>query len=167
MDFSQFAALIQSAKVGVDLLGVGIEARDQTKISEATSQLQESVTRAYGATIEIQAKYLASIEKCAALLEENLALRDRVADLAKRAAEIDRYSLAEIAPGAHALLIKPEHQGTEPIHYLCQPCMSKGVKAVLSRFDRFRMPAWRCPNCNNEYPPRNVAGGAMVQVRRG
>lgn len=166
MDFSQFAVLIQSIKTGSDLVSAAVSVRDDTKLADASRQLKEVVSRAYDALIQLQAQQIASAEKLATKTEECLALREVVADLTKRAAEAERYSLAELAPGTMALRIKPDHQGTEPIHYLCQTCMSKGIKAVLSQFERSRLPAWRCPNCENEYPPASTGGSAGILTRR-
>ena len=166
MDFSQFAALIQGVKTGSDLVSAAVAVRDDAKLADASRQLKEVVSRAYDALIQLQAQQIASAEKLSAKVEENQALRDRIAELSQRAAETERYSLAELAPGTLALRIKPEYQGTEPIHYLCQTCMCKGIKAVLNQFDRFRVPTWRCPNCNNEYPPNNRSGASMVPLQR-
>lgn len=167
MDFSQFAVLIQGIKTGSDLVSAAVTVRDEAKLADASRQLKEVISRAYDALIQLQAQQLASAEKLSTNVQETSALREEVAELRRRAAEVERYSLAELAPGTMALRIKPECQGSEPLHYVCQPCMSKGIKAVLCRFERFRSPAWRCPDCNNEYPPRNIAGGGTVPIRRG
>lgn len=164
MDFSQFAALLQGTKTIADLLSASIEARDQLKVAELTAELHDRIARANSAVLDIQSKYLVSVEKCAALLEESLAMRERIAEITKRASEADNYLLAELATNCWAYRIKPEKQGSDRPHYLCQPCYDKGVKSVLGCFLRLSQPAWLCPNCHNEYPPSNFSSVKRAKI---
>jgi hypothetical protein len=46
-------------------------------------------------------------------------------------AEKGRYELKEVGPGAFARAVKPDVQGSDPMHYICPTCYEQGKKTPL------------------------------------
>lgn len=101
-----------------------LEVRDFTKLASVQTELLQRILDVQGAMLEMQvavSSHLQTID----------VLKDETAKLKRIAADRESYALHEIRRGAFVHR-RPEGVGApEPIHYLCQPCYDKGVKAVL------------------------------------
>ncbi len=115
----------------VGLAKLAIEARDDAKAKSALMELTLKLN-------EVSISALASTEKAMTLQNALREVQDENRALQLQAEERQRYTLAELCPGAYAYKRKPAQEGDDtPPHYLCQPCYDKGVKAVL-RFQEAR-----------------------------
>lgn len=111
----------------VDVARTALDARDDAKLKSTMNELHGTLYQAMQA----------AMTSTAFAMETQNALRsaqDELAQLKTKAAERERYALAQI-PGEgkqYAYAAQPTQTGkNEPPHYLCQPCYDKGVKSVL------------------------------------
>lgn len=134
------ASAVASANAMLTLAKGAIAARDEFKA-------QQSISDAQGKLLEITTAALSLSQTNIALTDEIRALKDAAHELEVKARDRQGYALAEVCPGAHAYKSQPGEEGADiPLHYLCQPCYDKGVKAVL----RFHQQdgwgkEWACP----------------------
>jgi hypothetical protein len=121
----EITAALSSARALLDLVKGAVDMRDDAKAKAALAELQ---TKLFDAT----SAALAMAEKAAAL---QTALSEAQREKSEIEAQIkDRaaYALHELVPGAHVYASQPVAGGADgPVHYLCQPCYDKGVKAIL------------------------------------
>ena len=115
--------------------------------------------------IELQSQIMAAQ---ASAIQANLAqsnLIDRVRQLEAQIAQMEtwstekqRYELKAVFPGSFAYALKPGTSGTEPAHYICQPCYEKGKKRVLqskpSAMPDLIPSTLNCPECKAEIAVR-------------
>ncbi|TWC35070.1 hypothetical protein FBY03_111118 [Pseudomonas sp. SJZ079] len=87
---------------------------------------------------------------------EHTALASRIRDLESEVAQFKRweeekgrYQLHQFPLGALAYCIKPEMQGTEPLHYLCSNCYQKTVKSLLQACEDGWYKALKCHHCDS------------------
>jgi len=151
MDISQFGALIQGAQAAAQLIRGAVDVRDDAKLTEAQAQLNKALSEAYGAVLAVQAQMLGQYEKLTAVTQEVAVLNKRIAEFDERKLNASRYELFEFTGGGKALRIKPEAQGAEPLHYLCQPCYDNGASIVLQPRKSAAGSFQLCPRCKNEY----------------
>lgn len=134
------ASAVASASALLTLAKGAIAARDDFKAQQAISDAQ-------GKLLEITAAALSLSQTNIALTDEIRALKDAAHELEVKARDRQGYTLAEVCPGHYAYKSQPSEEGADiPLHYLCQPCYDKGVKAVL----RFHQQdgwgkEWACP----------------------
>lgn len=126
----EIGAALAAAGATLNLARAGLEARDEAKIKAAISDMGARLAAANSAALLLseQARLLS-----AKLAEVEAELRDAK----QRIAERERYVLHEIATGRFVYRFVPEGgnqtevQWKIPVHYLCQACFDKGIKAVL------------------------------------
>lgn len=150
MDAVTAFASLQGA---VEFAKTAIVARDHHKVAEAEQRLTRVLVDVQMACLELNQKAQASVDAEYAAKNRVRELEQQVAELAKRAAERERYELTELSEGVHVLAVKEDLKGTEPHHYLCQPCMdNRGKKATLQRGVEGFMIHLACPECGYKYP---------------
>lgn len=137
----ELATALSSARAALDLLQLGLNARDDAKVKAATADLNARIS-------DITERAIGFQERNAALVEATSVQARRIAELEQAAMDRERYVLHELRPGAFAYTLRHVHQGPDhPAHHLCQPCYDKGVKAML----RYRNGpewgngTWLCP----------------------
>jgi hypothetical protein len=127
------------------LLGIAkniVEVRDLTKLASIQVELQQRILDVQGAMLDMQ-------EKLAAKSEALDALKAHTAKLENATRDRERYALHEISPGAFVYRRRDGVPPPEPMHYLCQPCLDKGVKAVLQLMvSGLHGKIQNCPVCN-------------------
>lgn len=121
---------IAAAGAGLQLIKGSIAARDDAKVQAALFDVQERLLAISTASLAL----VGDAARFQALLHEaQREKRELEAKLEERAA----YTLHEIRPGAFCYAAKPEADGLQPHHYLCQLCYDKGIKSVLrARIDQ-------------------------------
>ncbi len=154
MDMTAIASLTSAISAAREIAQGAIGMRDAALVNEATSQLVQKLLDAQNALLAHNAALLQ-------LQNEHFEAREELRKLQEAASERGRYALVEVSPGqfAYRVNIAPEQSGsgepgsTEPTHYVCQPCLDKRVKAVLSsgvhKFSTGFQKAWVCPVCNH------------------
>ena len=137
----ELATALSSARAALDLLQIGLKARDDAKVQEATEALRARL-------LDVTDRAMLFQDRNAALMEANAVQRDRIRDLERQVEDRARYALHELRPGAFAYALSPAHAGVgNPAHYLCQPCYDKGVKSMLrySEGHDWVHGKWHCP----------------------
>jgi hypothetical protein len=123
----ELSTALSGAKTLFEVARAAMDARDDAKLKSAMTELHGKLYDATQAAME-------SAFQSAALQEVLLAAQNECAELKRKAAERERYAIAQI-PGqgkVYAYARKPTQDGDEePTHYLCQPCYDKGIKSVL------------------------------------
>ena len=115
---------LSALKKTVDLLRIGVDARDDSKVKAALADFTEkympALTAAAGAT-----------ERIAGLQAQ---LEEAKRELAKLRGELNergRYVLHEVRPGAFCYRSQNDADDAAPMHFLCQLCFDSGIKSVL------------------------------------
>lgn len=152
MDMTAIASLTSAISAAREIAQGAIGIRDATLVNEVTSRLVQKLLDAQNALLAHNAALLQ-------LQNEHFEAREELRKLQEAASERGRYALVEVSPGqfAYRVNIAPEQSGAgepggaEPMHYVCQPCLDKGIKAVLNsgvhKFSTGFRKAWICPVC--------------------
>ncbi|KMJ92470.1 hypothetical protein ACH58_07540 [Achromobacter xylosoxidans] len=145
------ASAFSSLSAAIGLAQNALSARDERKIADAKQEITRVLIEVQNSCLDLQQKLFASAQAERSTEDECRALRQRVAELEKQAADRDRYEMKEIHPGTFVLRLKESAANGEPPHSLCQPCMDNvGKKAVLQApygWDTKLI----CPECKTEY----------------
>ena len=126
------------------LMGIAkgaLDARDDAKAKQAIAEANMKL-------VDLSMSALMLAERNSSLSEEVSVLQRELRDTKMKLEERERYTLAEVRPGAYAYAGKPGQEGDDPEPpYFCQPCYDKGVKAVLRRIEAKAgtNAAWYCP----------------------
>lgn len=115
-----FATLKSAADITQGLLSLKTDAAVSTKVVELNRVIAEVQSQLFSA----QADY-------ATVLGRVRDLEAQVLNLEDWAHEKQRYQLHELVPGTLVYRIKPDMQGTEPMHDLCPRCYQEGIKSIL------------------------------------
>ena len=150
MDMSQISALFQGIQVATQLLASAVDARDEAQVAKAQAEMHKALADAFGAVLAIQAKMFSQMEKLMAMHDELALANQKIVELNKTRSEAARYERFEFPSGRLVLRIKPEHQGTDPLHYLCQSCFDEGFHMVLQPEKWSTGTCYTCPKCNNQ-----------------
>jgi hypothetical protein len=149
-DISALAAALSSLNAAKDIAQAMIGLRDTTAFQTKLLEFQSKLLDANRAAFEAQ-------DERAALLEQIRALEEKVASFETWDAEKKRYELKEYGRGAFAYALKPEAQGTEPMHQICANCYQGRKKSILqivpgnnARTALGISPVYRCPICKSE-----------------
>lgn len=146
MDLAGIKELLELGNSGFSLFNGATTMYDDVK-----KRLQGSADRADEARILEQVRDLLDKLIQAQLVHSQMMNKlyelERAAVAADRKAEENaRYELVGFPTGYSALRVKGEHQGSEPVHYLCQQCQADGKKRILQPFGRSRS-TLECPDC--------------------
>jgi hypothetical protein len=121
-----------------------VEVRDAIKFGEIQAKLQKETLAAYEAVMKMR-------EREATLIEENAALKRRVAELETRNAQLDKYELKKLPPGVFVRALKQDAQSVGPDHYPCERCYGEGKIAPLnSILVHNGIERLRCSVCNTD-----------------
>jgi Zn finger protein HypA/HybF involved in hydrogenase expression len=137
-------ALQSASNIIKTLAGLRSEGERSTKLIELQSQIVAAQASA------IQANLAQSN-----LIDRVHQLEAQIAQMEAWSAEKQRYELKAISTGAFAYALKTDASGTEPAHYICQPCYEKGKKRIL-QFNPSAMVdvgiphTLKCPECKAE-----------------
>jgi hypothetical protein len=120
----EITGALTAARTLADLAKTALDARDAAKATAAVIELQSKLVDATSAA-------LAMAEKAYALQASLSEAQREKAEIEAKVKDRGMYTLHELRPGAFAYTVKPGEDGTQPVHYLCQACYDKGVKAML------------------------------------
>ena len=116
---------------GLAGLKTALEILKVMKKSQASGQILTEVADLQTALIEVQHGIMAANQTHAADIERIRELEKEVAHLKAWGDEKKRYELKQIDGGFFAYMLKPEHRGMEPPHWLCATCYSKGEPGFM------------------------------------
>lgn len=157
MDFSPIATAIASLKGAQELASATLGVRDFNQSAAAIAQINEKLLAAQQGLLahntmllQLQSDYMQTVQELRQLKEA--------------AVEKSRYQLVDLGGGVFAYKVnstqhdgRPVHAGAaEPTHYVCQPCLDKGNKAVLQNGNGFV----HCPLCQNALAVNGRRGGS-------
>jgi hypothetical protein len=125
MPVAEIAAAITGIRSALDLTKAMIGLRDAGAFRTKAIELQGIIMDAYEKGIEAREAHSAQLERVRALEAEIASLKDWNA-------EKQNYDLKGIGEGAVAYMLKPDKRGSEPPHWLCPNCYSKGQKSFLN-----------------------------------
>ncbi len=136
-----FGGLKSAAELAQSLLTLKTDSAVSTKAVELNRIIFDIQQKMFS----IQADY-------AALLSRTGDLEAEIRDLKSWEEEKKRYQLHELAPGTFTRRLKPDCQGSEPVHDLCENCYQNGVHSILQGAGhKGSYPVLNCPQCKNEY----------------
>ncbi len=136
-----------------------VEVRDTVKFGEIKSKLQAEIMEAYDAAMKMR-------EREAALIEENSALKSRVADLETRKAQLDRYELKKLPPGVFVRALKANVQPVEEAHYACDKCYGDGkISPLNSILIHNGLETLRCNACGSDVKTGHYVPPRPTQTR--
>ncbi|WP_423169706.1 hypothetical protein [Stenotrophomonas maltophilia] len=162
MDFSSIATAIASLKSAQELATATLSVRDFNQSAAAIAQINEKLLAA-------QQGLLAHNTMLLQLQNEHFQTTQELRELKESIAEKNRYLLVDLGGGVFVYRVNstPQEGGpgqpglAEPAHYVCQPCLDKGDKAVLQSRNEF----WHCPLCRQVYAARGRAShGATFAI---
>jgi hypothetical protein len=145
MDGTPIISFLQTVKsvkeIGTALIGLKVTGEVQAKI------------------IELNNLIIAAQGHAASAQQENAALVTRISELEKEIANQktsishnQNYELKEVDVGALCYVLKEYAQTSEPPHWLCQPCFSKGHRNILQKdtFEFGNKAQYVCNTCKFE-----------------
>lgn len=136
-----FGGLKSAAELAQSLLTLKTDSAVSTKAVELNRIIFDIQQKMFS----IQADY-------AALLSRTGDLEAEIRDLKNWEEEKQRYQLHELVPGTFTHRLKPDCQGSEPLHDLCENCYQNGVKSILQAAGhKGSYPCFICPKCKSEY----------------
>ncbi len=91
-------------------------------------------------------------------------LEAEIAQFKRWEQEKERYQLHQTEAGGLVYRIKPEVQGTEPLHYICADCYQKAVKTILQPGDEGYYTVLKCHPCGSSVRVKSIELGAPVIV---
>jgi Zn finger protein HypA/HybF involved in hydrogenase expression len=124
----------------VDMTAIGVISTSRSSLVNITKAMKDGhdATVIQGKVFELQRVILDAQQSVFAANEERTALVERVRDLEAKIANLEawqtekqRYELKALSPGSFAYGLKPEAQGSEPMHYICQPCYEQEKRHIL------------------------------------
>ena len=123
---------ISSAKATWELLRTAVDARDESKIKDATLALREQLFAMSDLAMGYVERNALLTQSNAALTLEKVGLEKVVAELEQKARENEQYVLHEFPTGTLALRYEPAVRPSQkPMHYLCLACKNEGQHTVL------------------------------------
>lgn len=147
MDPSLLIGAFSALKAAKDAAQAALTIRDFNAAGAAISRITDELLKAQQILLTQQA----AMAELQVELEKS---RRELAELREKAKERGRYSLFEITEGVFVYRKNEITDGLEggegipePMHYLCQGCFDKGVKAVLQGWGN----NWHCPICKHIY----------------
>jgi hypothetical protein len=151
VEISVIASALASLKAMKDIAQAMVGLRDSAAFQEKVIEFQSKILDAQSAISALQ-------EERSVLIERIRTLEEEVTKAKAWDAEKQRYQLQAVDRGAFAYVLKPEVQGSEPPHWLCANCYSKGHKSFLQFREQLHTPGggrgdhsrWTCASCRSE-----------------
>jgi hypothetical protein len=145
MVVAEISAGVTSLRAALDITKAMVGLRDAEAFRAKSIELQGVVLEAFEKAIEAREAHSTQAERIRALETE-------VASLKAWDAEKQNYELKPIGRGAVAYMLKPESRNSEPPHWLCPNCYSKGEKSFLNATGASvgRHQLYKCARCGTQ-----------------
>lgn len=152
MDVSDITGAISALTTAKQLAQGALALREFNDSAGAIAQINEQLLKA-------QERLFAHNAQLMQLQQEHFETSKELGKLKEALAERGRYSLFELSPHifVYRVNVTPElggavdPRGTEPQHYVCQPCFDKGIKHVLQGLNHFGSLYLVCGGCKSRY----------------
>lgn len=159
---NEISAAIQGMKVLYEIVKAN---KGLTEYNELISTVADVNTKLFDA----QQMIFTVLQDRDALANRVRELEKKIMELENRESELQKYESHEFPTGTRALALKPEMQQAEPLHYLCEPCASKGqiFRMQPDGFHDGRGLFLRCHHCNLLIPisPMSPALERVLRAR--
>lgn len=161
MAVASISAALSSVKTLYDLTKAMVSRRDVAAFEGKMIEFQAKI-------LDTQADLLAAQEERSSFLARISDLEKEVTDLKAWEAEKQRYELKNFEWGVFAYRLKPEAQGSEPVHLLCTNCFQHGRKSILQGTAEMNMARriHACPVCKLQIPMTASALRSAVSPER-
>jgi len=139
---AEISAGVTSLRAALDITKAMIGLRDAEAFRSKSIELQQAIMDALTQGIDAREAYAAQLDRVRALEAE-------VARLKAWNAEKQDYELKPIGEGSVAYMLKPDKRGSEPPHWLCPNCYTKGKKEMLNPTGAHPGRSWiyKCSGC--------------------
>ena len=125
MPVAEIAAAVTGIRSALDLTKAMVGLRDAEAFRTKSIELRGLILESLDKAIEARETYSTQLDRVRALEAEVSSLKDWNADK-------QNYELRSIGGGTVAYMLKPDKRGSEPPHWLCPNCYSKGQKSFLN-----------------------------------
>lgn len=147
VDAGSIASVMMSLKTASDIVKTVVDLRDGRIAQEKAIELNAVILAAQGGALAAQRYQSEMVVRISELEKE-------ITRLEEWNTEAGRYELKQIDVSAFAYMPKPNADGSEPPHWLCQKCFEHKVKSVIQ--PQGRMPdrnyaKHACPNCKMSF----------------
>lgn len=132
----------ESLKVATGLGKAVMDLKIEGEVREKVIAMRDALLDAQQRMFEVQASQMEMTEKVRRLEEE-------LAKCQGWEREKERYALKQFPIGTLAYGVKPEHQGSDPMHFICTNCYEKGVKSLLQACEDGWFKAMKCHHCGS------------------
>jgi hypothetical protein len=145
MPAAEIAAAVTGIRSVLEITKAMMNLRDEEAFRNKSIELQSVVLETLEKAIEAREEQSEQSERIRALEAE-------VASLKNWDAEKQKYELKKSGEGSVSYMLKKEHRGSEPPHWLCPNCFSKGQKSFLAASGAQRGRGWtyKCSGCTSE-----------------
>jgi hypothetical protein len=144
MPAAEIAAAITGIRSALDITKAMVGLRDAEAFRNKSIELQSVV-------LDTFEKAIAAREAQAEQVDRIRALEAEVTSLKSWDAEKQNYELKKSGDSSVAYMLKPNKRGSEPPHWLCPNCFSKGQKSFLnpaSTLNVGRGFSFKCGTCS-------------------
>jgi hypothetical protein len=143
MPAAEIAAAITGIRSALEVTKAMVGLRDAEAFRTKSIELRGLILESLDKAIEARETYSTQLDRVRALEAEIASLKDWNA-------EKKDYELKGVGEGAVAYMLKPEKRGSEPPHWLCPNCYTKGQKSFLNPTGVNAGRGWlyKCPGCS-------------------
>jgi rubrerythrin len=139
-DFSRVVGLVTGISQATKRL---LDARQEPKINEVAIHLQ-------GIVLDLQSEMLMIQSDYQQVLRAREDLEKKLAAYENWEAQRARYHLERVGQGIFVYALNTDHQGSEPVHWLCTRCYDNKQKSILQRVETND---YCCPVCKMQISP--------------
>ncbi|MGC0151204.1 hypothetical protein ACPRNU_01940 [Chromobacterium vaccinii] len=140
--FAELTAAASTLKAAADITQALLALKTDAAVSAKVVELNGVIANVQQQLFQAQADYTAIQSR----------LKELEADIEKFQnweQEKQRYQLHQLTEGTVVYRIKPDMQGSEPVHNLCPNCYQNGVKSILQKYGiQHGHHSVTCPNPN-------------------
>lgn len=153
MDMSLISGIATALTTAVDMSRAAAGMRDSALIAAEVARINDQLLHAQQGLLRHNAELLL-------LTQQHFEATQQLREAQEALKERGRYEFVMLEEGQPAYRMKSAPDvsraagaaapgPSEPIHYVCQPCFDKGIKAVLVGQDVWSVWTWRCPHCGD------------------
>jgi translation initiation factor 2B subunit (eIF-2B alpha/beta/delta family) len=134
-------AITSPLKLAVETVKKLVDLRDAAKLRDATRQLYDQILAAQQGAVAAQ-------QHETTMAEEIRSLKARVDEFEAWDTEKQRYQLTKLPPGVFVYRLKPDMQGSEPMHSICEKCYQTSKKSILHSVGKYNgIEHLKCHSC--------------------
>lgn len=124
VDITDIQGMVSSLQSVTEIAKTIVGLHNSSAIKAKVGELQSAVLSA-------QQSAMSAYSAHSTLVERVRELERQVTEMEAWETEKQRYELHQLPPGTYLYRIKPEMQGSEPMHYICANCYQSRQKSIL------------------------------------